>query len=89
MSQGKAGDPLPQFVDHMIRCRVDGSGRLFPLKPATEIRACNYPAEKIGLPSEVCLKAWSDHRKKADVKYASQIKKGKLATRGRDLPNIQ
>lgn len=79
---GKAGDPLPQFINHMIRCRVDLNGRLFPLKPVSELRACNYPKEMIGIPSELSLQAWLDYREKANAKYATLRKKGKLTSEG-------
>lgn len=78
---GKAGDRLPPFVDHMIRHRVSRSGHLFPLAPASEIRACTYPAGEIGWPKGEALKGWMKYRDTiTNVKFASQRQKGKSST---------
>jgi hypothetical protein len=72
---GKAGDPLPEFEDHMIRLLVDKEGKLHPMEPAEEIRACNFPKEKIGYPKEAAVKGWFQYKAKADKKYASELEK--------------
>lgn len=75
---GKAGDPLPPFVDHMIRHRVSRSGHVFPLAPASEIPACMFPADKIGWPKYEALKGWVNYRETVtNVKFASQRQKSK------------
>jgi hypothetical protein len=72
---GKAGDPIPEFTDHMIRLRVDKEGKFHPMKPASEIRACNFSNEEIGFPKEAALRGWLKHRAESDVKYAAEREK--------------
>jgi hypothetical protein len=64
----------------MIRELVDMKGRSHPLRPASELRACTFPASEIGWPKEAALKLWFQHREKADIKYASQKKKGGIVS---------
>lgn len=52
----RAGDALPPFADHMIRCRVDRQGRLYPLEPPYLIPALQLPREQIGIPKGDTLK---------------------------------
>jgi hypothetical protein len=72
----RAGDPIPPFVDHMIRQHVDREGRLYSMKPAEEIRACTFSNEEIGWPKEKALKGWIEYRKEVDRKYSAEKKKG-------------
>jgi hypothetical protein len=60
----------------MIRQRVDNLGILSPLEPAAGLRSCNLPKEQIGWPKEIALKGWFEHRKKDEVRFASQKEKG-------------
>lgn len=60
----------------MIRHRVDRSGKLFPLAPASELRCCNLPATEIGFPKAAAIKGWIAYKRKADMKYAAQRRKG-------------
>jgi hypothetical protein len=55
---GKVGDPLPGFEDHMIRLHVDKESKVYPMKPAEEIRTCNLPKENIRFPKAAVLKGW-------------------------------
>lgn len=73
---GKVGDPIPPFVDHMVRQRVDRFGRLFPLKLASELRACVFPREEIGIPKQSALEGWHVHREKDDIRWARQKREG-------------
>ena len=72
---GKAGDPLPEFEDHKIRLHVDKEGKFYPMEPAEEIRACNFPKQEIGVPKAAALKGWFQYRAKTDIKYASELEK--------------
>lgn len=72
---GRAGDPLPPFVDHMIRHRVDRKGGLYPLAPANTMRCCNVPATEIGFPKGTALKGFLAVQNKSNAKYASLRKK--------------
>jgi hypothetical protein len=73
---GKAGDPLPAFVNHMIRHRVDRRGRLFPLEAAEQMRCCTLPNTEIGYPKAEALKGFFAYKEKSDIKYATQKEKG-------------
>lgn len=75
---GRAGDPIPKFTNHMIRCRVDRTGQLFPLPPASELRCCTMPRDQIGMPKEAALKGWFEYRAQYDIKWASLRKKSGL-----------
>ncbi|CZR66091.1 related to acetyl-hydrolase [Phialocephala subalpina] len=72
---GKAGDPLPPFRDHMIRLHVGNYGELYPIKPASDLRACNINNSLIGFPKEEALKIWFEYREKWDVKYRAEKEK--------------
>ncbi|RDW78355.1 hypothetical protein BP5796_06207 [Coleophoma crateriformis] len=72
---GRAGDPLEPFVDHMIRHRVDRFGYLFPLKPPSGLRACNFPASEIGWPKAAALKGYFKYKAEQEKKFGSLLKK--------------
>jgi hypothetical protein len=63
----------------MTRHLVDINGRLFPLIPASELRGCTFPASEIGYPKEAALKGWFKFTEKANIKFASDRKKGEIA----------
>jgi len=65
----------------MIRQLVGINGNLFPLIPASELRGCNLPRSEIGFPKETALKGWFKYKERADVKYASDRKKGEMIFR--------
>ncbi|RDW64588.1 hypothetical protein BP6252_10239 [Coleophoma cylindrospora] len=72
---GQIGDSLPLFNNHMIRQLVKFDGKIYPLEPASKLRACNVPATDIGFPKEAAYKSWLQFRKKSDKRYASELKK--------------
>ncbi|KAB8294101.1 hypothetical protein EYC80_009553 [Monilinia laxa] len=72
---GKAGDPLPPFKNHMIRQRIDRHGRIFPLAPASELRACTMSPDEIGVIKPGPVKKWMATKKVWDTKYSSQKRK--------------
>ncbi|KAM0169187.1 hypothetical protein ACHAPF_010231 [Botrytis cinerea] len=72
---GKAGDPLPPFVDHMIRQRVDRHGNIFPLDPADKLPACNISPNEVGVIKPGPVKKWMAVKTKWDTKYAKDKRK--------------
>ncbi|TGO65967.1 hypothetical protein BOTNAR_0071g00040 [Botryotinia narcissicola] len=72
---GKAGDPLPPFIDHMIRQRVDRHGNIFPLDPADKLPACNMSPSDVGVVKPEPVKKWMAVKTKFDVKYAKDKRK--------------
>lgn len=84
---GRAGDPLPPFVNNIIRHRVDRKGALFPLEPESSLRCCNIPSEEIAFPKGAALRGFLDYQAKSDVKYASLIKKSKSLSTISSIPS--
>ncbi|KAF7950269.1 hypothetical protein EAE96_007558 [Botrytis aclada] len=72
---GKAGDPLPPFIDHMVRQRVDRHGNIFPLEPADKLPACNIPPNDVGVIKPGPVKKWMAVKTKFDTKYAKDKRK--------------
>ncbi|KAM3079633.1 hypothetical protein ACMFMG_006045 [Clarireedia jacksonii] len=69
---GKAGDPLPAFKSHMIRQRVNRHGAIFPLAPASELRACKIAPEDVGVIKEGPVRKWMAAKTHWDTKYAKE-----------------
>jgi hypothetical protein len=59
----------------MIQLHVDKESEFYPMKPAEEIRTCNFPKEEIGIPKAAVLKGWFQYWAKTDIKYASELAK--------------
>ena len=74
-SVGKAGDPLPAFVNHMIRQRVDRHGSVFPLAPAHELPATSIPADQVGVVKPIPIKRWMGAKQRYDMQYADLKRK--------------
>jgi acetyl esterase/lipase len=72
---GRAGDPLPQFEDHMIRQRVDRHGVTYPLAPEAELKCLHLDPESIGAIKSGPVGKWLKHKREADSKFASDKKK--------------
>ncbi|KAF7890756.1 uncharacterized protein EAF01_010565 [Botrytis porri] len=72
---GKAGDPLPPFIDHMIRQRVDRHGNIFPLDPADKLPACKILPNDVGVVKPGPVKKWMAVKTKFDTKYAKDKRK--------------
>ncbi|KKA30272.1 hypothetical protein TD95_004384 [Thielaviopsis punctulata] len=67
---GNAGDPLPPFVDSMIRQRVSGNGDIYELAPASEFPYCDPPDfENVGKVKSIPLQRWVAQKAKFDAKY--------------------
>lgn len=71
---GKAGHPLPNFEDHMIRQRVDRYGHVYPLAPASDLPGCCVDREHIGEPKEGPVSKWLETKKRLASKYSSAAK---------------
>jgi acetyl esterase/lipase len=72
---GRAGDPLPQFEDHMIRQRVDRHGVTYPLAPQSELKCLHLDPESIGAIKSGPVGKWLKHKRDADSKFAGDKKK--------------
>lgn len=74
-SVGKAGSPLPLFVDHMIRQRVDRHGLLFPLAPASTLAGCTMSPEEIGVIKSGPVRKWMTIQQEWSDRYSKQKRK--------------
>ncbi|KAG5294322.1 lipase/esterase [Histoplasma ohiense] len=82
---GKAGDPLPQFEDYMIRQRVDGDGNIYPLAARSHFAALQMLPEEIGVPKPGPVRKWLRAKEEWDTKFAKQ----KSAVQRQRLQEIQ
>ncbi|EGC49381.1 lipase/esterase [Histoplasma capsulatum var. duboisii H88] len=82
---GKAGDPLPQFEDYMIRQRVDGDGNIYPLAARSHFAALQMLPEEIGVPKPGPVLKWLRAKEEWDTKFAKQ----KSAVQRQRLQEIQ
>lgn len=71
-SIGKAGDPLPDFENHMIRQRVDKRGHVYPLDPPSSFEALQIPASQVGAFNPVLVKRWLAAKQEWDDKFAKE-----------------
>lgn len=69
-SIGKAGDPLPDFENHMVRQRVDKRGHVYPLDPPSSFEALQMPASQVGAFNPVLVKRWLTAKQEWDDKFA-------------------
>ncbi|KAI6866634.1 alpha/beta-hydrolase [Hortaea werneckii] len=72
---GKAGDPLPPFVNHMIRQRVTRHGIIFPLAPESELARLALDPASIGQIKAGPVRKWLAKRKENDVRFANDKRK--------------
>lgn len=68
---GKAGDPLPDFKNHMIRQRVTRHGVTLPLAPEKELEACSMDPTEVGVFKAATARKWLATRREYDTRYAS------------------
>ncbi|KIV99306.1 uncharacterized protein PV09_08967 [Verruconis gallopava] len=86
-SVGKAGDPLPPFVNHMIRQRIDRHGDIYELEPVEDIAVLKIDPEEVGVLKEGPVKKWLIRQEKWNKRFAStkrdlQKKRAKQLRRG-------
>ena len=74
-SVGKAGEPLPVFVNHMIRQRVDRHGIVFPLAPAHDLPATRMTPNEVGVVKPIPIKRWIAAKQRYDMQYADLKRK--------------
>lgn len=81
---GRAGDPLPPFVHHMIRQRVTRHGDVFPLAPARDLpgprMGLDHP-ERVGVPQHGPVGKWLQAKRLWDARYArdaARVRKRRL-----------
>ncbi|KAK5217867.1 hypothetical protein LTR47_011794 [Exophiala xenobiotica] len=72
---GRAGEPLPPFQNHMIRQRVDRTGKIYPLEEAHHLPGMQMHPDEVGVVKPGPVRKWLDARKVWDSKYASVSKK--------------
>jgi acetyl esterase/lipase len=72
---GKAGDPIPEFKDHMIRQRVSRHGVVFPLSPPSEMSCLALDPMTIGVPKTSPVRKWLATRASHDQRFANETKK--------------
>ncbi|KAH8897051.1 alpha/beta-hydrolase [Thozetella sp. PMI_491] len=84
-SIGKAGDPLPNFKDHMIRQRVTRHGVVYPLPPPEELEACVFDREHVGVVKAGPVRKWLEQRERWDARF----KKTKMRVYKKRMNDLQ
>jgi acetyl esterase/lipase len=69
-SIGIAGDPLPPFVDNMIRQRVDRHGNVYPLGPPELFFSLQLLPTEIGVIKEAPVHRWLERQHKFEKRFA-------------------
>ena len=69
---GKAGDPLPPFVNHMIRQRIDRHGAIYPLPPPAEISSLQMDTSAIAKIKPGPVRKWIAKKADWDSRYAKE-----------------
>ena len=86
---GRVGDPLPTFVNHMVRQRIDRYGNIYELAPASELPATIMSPNEVGMLKEIPVKKWLHTKKQWDDKYAGikkKVQRQRLQNRAAALP---
>ncbi|KAJ6265026.1 hypothetical protein Dda_1181 [Drechslerella dactyloides] len=65
---------VPNFVNHMVRQRVDTKGNVHPLPPPSELPCMQLPAEEIGCIKPEPVRRWMEGKKIWDSQYAKAKK---------------
>ena len=68
---GKAGDPLPPFINHMVRQRVTRHGVTHPLAKPADLPGCCIKPEDVGIIKAGQVKKWLTAKRQWDQRYAS------------------
>lgn len=71
-SVGRAGDPLPNFKNHMIRQRVDRHGDIYPLAAASSIPALQLDPSSICVIKAGPVRRWLTRKANWDAKFARE-----------------
>lgn len=69
---GHAGDPIPPFINHMIRQKVDRHGKIYPLPLVEDIECLRIAAEDIGKVKEGPVCKWMRQQALWNKKFAKQ-----------------
>lgn len=72
---GKAGEPLAEFKNHMIRQNIDRHGRIYPLGPPSSLPALQMSANEIGMIKPGPVRKWLNAKKERDAKFAREKRK--------------
>ena len=68
---GKAGDPLPPFINHMVRQRVTRHGVTHPLARPEDLPGCCLAPEEIGVIKSGQVQKWLTAKRQWDSRYAT------------------
>lgn len=68
---GKAGDPLPPFINHMVRQRVTRHGVTHPLAKPEELPGCCLEPDEIGVIKSGQVQKWLTAKGQWDTRYAT------------------
>jgi hypothetical protein len=66
---GKAGDPLPHFVNHMIRQRVTRHGDILPLAHAADLPGCSVERDHVGSIKLGPVRKWMEQRDQWETRF--------------------
>lgn len=66
---GRAGDPLPPFVGHMVRQRMTRYGNVLPLPPPGDLPGCSLERNLIGVVKVGPVEKWLGQKKQWDTRF--------------------
>lgn len=69
---GRAGDPIPEFHDHMVRQRINRHGKIRAMEPVSQLEALQMPSEQIGVIKEIPVRKWMASQQKWATKFAKE-----------------
>lgn len=69
---GKAGDPLPKFVSHMIRQRVTRHGEIYHLASASKLPACTMRPSDVGAIKPGPVRKWMTAQEEWNGRYSKE-----------------
>ena len=72
---GRAGSPLPNFVNHMIRQQVDRHGMVHALARVHALPALQMAPAEIGILKAGLVQRWLEAKHQWDTRYAKQKRK--------------
>ncbi|KAF3936874.1 hypothetical protein ABW19_dt0205764 [Dactylella cylindrospora] len=69
---------IPNFLNHMVRQRVDRKGNIYPLPSASELPCMQVAMEDIGCIKPEPVRRWMEGKQQWDSKYAKAKKRVQL-----------
>lgn len=74
----KAGDALPPPEKSMLRYRVNRRGELYAMEAPDQLRALQFPLDRVGQPTEKALSGWLAYNEKIHTRFASEKRKSEF-----------